>query len=80
MTEQRKGGVIHVFLGQLTVEAAPNPGLMRLKLIVANQDRDAHMLHSLFFVPVGPYNPVWRFVVCLKTPSMWRESCPLSGG
>ena len=37
-TELRKGGGIHAFLGRLTVEADPSPGLAHLTLLAVKQD------------------------------------------
>ena len=53
----RKGGGIHNFLGRLTAEAIPVPGLAELALLGFDWDRGAHILHSLFSVLVGTYDP-----------------------
>ena len=63
-TEQQKSGGIHAFLGRLTVEATPVPGLGGLTLLGVNQDREAHILHSLFSVPVVLYNPDRQLFGC----------------
>ena len=52
-TDLQKGGGIHAFLGRLTAEAAPFPGLAELTLLGVDRDGGAHILHSLFSVPVG---------------------------
>ena len=56
-TDLRKGGGLHAFLGRLTAEAAAVPGLAELTLLGVDQDGGAHILHSLFSVPVVPYDP-----------------------
>ena len=43
--ELRKGEGIHVFLGRLTAEAAPDSGLERLTIITVNWDVEVHILH-----------------------------------
>ena len=67
----RKGGGLHAFLGRLTAEAAAVPGLAELTLLGVDQDGGAHILHSLFSVLVGPYDPDRRLFGCrgeLPTP------------
>ena len=63
-TDLQKGGGLHAFLGRLTAEAAPVPGLAELTLLGVDQDGGAHILHSLFSVPVGPYDPDRRLFGC----------------
>ena len=63
-TDLRKGGGLHAFLGRLTAEAAPVPGLAELTLLGVDRDGGAHILHSLFSVPVGPYDPDRRLFGC----------------
>ena len=40
------------------------PGLAELTLLGIDQDGGAHILHSLFSVPVGPYDPERRLFGC----------------
>ena len=55
-------GRVHTFLGRLTAEAAPVLGLAERTLLGVDRDGEAHILHSLFSVPVGPYDPgQWLF-------------------
>ena len=63
-TDLRKGGGIHAFLGRLTYEVAPAPGISELTVLRFDRDRGAHILHSLFSVPVGAYNPNQRLFDC----------------
>ena len=65
-TDLRKGGEAHVFLGRLTAEAAPVLGLAELTLLGVDQDGGAHILHSLFSVPVSPYGPDRRLFGCRR--------------
>ena len=60
----RKGGGIHNFLGCLTAEVAPVPGLAGLMLLGVERDGGAYILHSFFFVSVKPYNPDRRLFGC----------------
>ena len=70
LTEQRKGGATHAFLGRLATEAAPALSLAHLALLTVNWDGETHVLHSLFSVPVRPYNPDRRlFGCCGELPS-----------
>ena len=55
-TELQKGGGIHAFLVRLTAEAAPVPGLAELTILGVDCYGGAHILHLLFYVPVGPYD------------------------
>ena len=63
-TDHRKGGGLHAFLGRLTAKAAPVPGLAELTLLGVDWDGGAHILHSLFSVPVGPYDPYRQIFGC----------------
>ena len=63
-TDLQKGGGLHTFLGRLTAEAAAVPGLAELTLLGVDQDGGEHILHSLFSVPVGPYDPDRRLFGC----------------
>ena len=63
-TKLRKGGGIHAFLGRLTSEAAPVPILVALTLLKVDWDGEAHIIHSLFSVPVGPYDPYHQLFGC----------------
>ena len=64
-----KGGGIHNFLGRLTSEAAPVPGLAGLTLLRVNRYREAHILHSFLSVQVGTSNPnCWLFGCCKDLP------------
>ena len=63
-TKLRKGGGIHNFLGCLTAEVAPVPGLAGLMLLGVERDGGAYILHSFFFVSVKPYNPDRRLFGC----------------
>ena len=56
-TVLRKGGGVYAFLGRLTAEAAPVLGLAELMLLGLDRYGGAHILHSLFSVLVGPYDP-----------------------
>ena len=61
-TELRREGGIHTFLGHLTAEAAPFPGLVGLTLIGVDRAGVSHILHSFFSVPVRPFDPNhWLF-------------------
>ena len=57
MTDLRKGGGLHAFLGRLTAEAAPVPEIAELTILGVNRDGVSHILHLLFSIPVGPYHP-----------------------
>ena len=57
LTYLQKGGGVQKFLGRIMDEAAPVPGIANLTLLGVEKDREAHILHSLFSVSVGPYNP-----------------------
>ena len=57
LTDLRKGGGLHAFLGHLSDEVAPVPGLAELMILGVDRDGGAHIIHSLFFVLVGPYDP-----------------------
>ena len=56
LMELLKGGGVKAFLGRLTAEAAPFPGLSGISLLGVDQDGGSHILHSFFSVPVGPYD------------------------
>ena len=60
----RKGGGVHAFLALLTDEASPVPGLADHTLLGVYRDVGAHILHLLFSVPVGPYDPYRRLFGC----------------
>ena len=62
--ELRKGGWIHAFLGRLTAEADPVPGLAGITLLGVDRNGGAHILHSSFSVPVRPYKPDLRLFGC----------------
>ena len=64
MINLRKGGGIHAFLGRLTAEAAPVPGIAELTLLRVDREGGSLILHSLFSVPVGPYDPDQRLFGC----------------
>ena len=64
LTEGRKGGGLHAFLGRLTAKAVLVPGLAELTLMGVKQYGGAHILHPLFSVPVGPYDPDRRLFGC----------------
>ena len=64
LTDLRKGGGLHAFLGRLTAEAAPVLGLADLTLLGVDREGGAHIVHSLFSVPVGPYDPDRRLFDC----------------
>ena len=73
-THLRKGKGLHAFHGFVTAEAAPVPGLTELMLLEVNRDRGAHILHLLFSVPVGPYDPDRRlFGSCEELPTYVRS-------
>ena len=72
-TDLRKIGVLHAFLGRLTSEAASVPGIAELTLLGIDRDGVAHILHSLFSVLVGPYNPDRRLFGSLGR-SLLRDS------
>ena len=55
---------MHDFPGIPAAKAALPPGLERLALIAVKRDGEAHVLHSLFSVPVRPYRPERRLFVC----------------
>ena len=57
MTDLRKGRGLHSFLGRLTAEAARVLRLIELTLLGVDRDGGAHIIHSLFSGPVGPYDP-----------------------
>ena len=59
-----KLGGFHAFLGRITAEATPVPGLAGLALLGADRDGGSHILHSFFSVPVGPYDPYRLFFGC----------------
>ena len=63
-TEQQKSGGIPAFLGILTAEADPVPGLGGFTLLGVNPDGEAHVLHSFFSVLVGLYNLDRRLFGC----------------
>ena len=56
--------MVCAILGRLTAEAALVPGLEELTLLGVDRDGGAHILHSLFSVTAGPYNPDWRLFGC----------------
>ena len=64
LTNLRKGGGVHTFLGRLMSEVAPVPGLTELTLLGVDQNGEAHILHSFFSVPVSPYDPDRRLFGC----------------
>ena len=70
MTDLWKEGGVHAFLGRFTAEVDPVSGLGELTLLGLDQDGGAHILHLLFSVPVGPYDPDRRFFGC------WGELPP----
>ena len=51
----QKGGGLHAFLGRLTAEAAPVPGLAEITLLGVDRYGGSQILNSLFSVLVGPY-------------------------
>ena len=63
-TKKQKSGGIHAFLGRLTAEAAPFPVLWGLTILGVDQEREANVLHSLFSVLVGLYDPDHRLFGC----------------
>ena len=66
LTDLWKGGGVHAFLGRLMAKAAPESGLLEFTLLGVYQDGGAHIIHSLFSVPVGPYDPKLRLFGCLR--------------
>ena len=66
LTNLRKGGELHAFLGRLTAEAAQVLGLADLTVLGVDRDGGAHILHSLCSVPVGLYNPDQRLFGCCR--------------
>ena len=63
-TDLWKGEGLHVFLGNLTAESAPVLGLAELTLLWVDRDGGAHIIHSLFSSPVGPYDHDGRLSGC----------------
>ena len=55
---------LHAFIGSLTADAAAVPGLAELTLLEMDRDGGSHILHSLFSVPVGPYDPDRQLFGC----------------
>ena len=51
-----------MFLG--VAEAAPVPGLPELTLLGVDRDEGAHILHSLFPILIGTYDPNRRLFKC----------------
>ena len=71
-TELWKGWGVHAFLGSLTDDSSPVPGLTGLTLLGVDQDGESHILQSFFFVPVGPYGLDSQLFGC-------REELPSEG-
>ena len=70
LTDPWKGGGVHAFLGRRTAEAAPVLGLAELTFLGVDQDGGAHILHSLFSVPIGLYDSDRRlFGFCGELPA-----------
>ena len=63
LISEGRGGV-YSFLGRLTAKVAPVPGLAELTLLGVDRYGGAHILHSLFSVLVGPYDPDRRLFGC----------------
>ena len=68
-TELRKGGVIHALLCRLMSVTVPGPGLAELTLLEVDQNRGVHILHFIFYVPAGPYNPGRILFGCCRDPT-----------
>ena len=68
MTDLWKGGGLNAFLGRITSEVDPVLGLSELTLMGADRNRGAHILHWLFSVLVGPYDPDRRLFGCRNSP------------
>ena len=66
LTDHQKGGGLHAFLGRLTAEAAPVPGLAELMLLGVDREGVSHILYSLFSVLVVPYDPDRRLFGCRR--------------
>ena len=60
MNDIQKGVGLHAFLVRLTAEVVTVMGLADLTLPGVDQDGEAHIIHSLFSVPVGAYDPKQR--------------------
>ena len=63
-TDLWKEGGLYVFLGRLTDEAVPVPGLAELTLLRVDRDEEAHILHLLFSVLVVHCDPNQRLYRC----------------
>ena len=70
--QNSEGRVDPRFLGRLTVEAVPLSGLAELTILGFNWGGGAHILHLIFSVPVGTYEPNRRVFGC-------RGELPLEG-
>ena len=57
-----------MLLGPLTAKAVPVPGLVEVTLLGVDWDGGAHILHSLFSIPVQLYDPNRRLFVCGELP------------
>ena len=62
MTNGRKGGGLHKFLGRLTDEADSVLVLAELTLLGVERDEGSHILHLPFSLLVGSYNPIRKVV------------------
>ena len=56
LNDLRKEGVPHAFLGRLTAEEVPVPGIMEFTILGVYLDGGAQILHLLFSITVGNYN------------------------
>ena len=54
--ELQEGWGIHAFLGRITTEAAPVPGLAGITLLGVYRDGGSHILHSFFSAQFRPYD------------------------
>ena len=64
LTDIQKGGGLHAFLVRLAAEADSFLGLAELTVMGVDRDGGAHILHSLFSVPFGPYDPDQQLFGC----------------
>ena len=61
LTDLLKGGGVHAFRGRPRAKASPVLGLAQHTLLGVDRNGGAHILHSLFSVLFGTYDPNWRY-------------------